>query len=68
MIGVNTLPELITSSYGGKLFINKFPWDFQSRAWDCIQAWNFDKIKKEELTGRPVFNHYSVLNNERLKH
>ena len=68
MIGVNTLPVLITQAYGRHLFINKFPWDFQPRAWDCILAWNFHKVKNEMLTGNTALDYYSYLNNIQLRY
>ena len=68
MIGVKTLPELISSAYGRQLFINKFPWDFQPRAWDCILAWHFHKVQEEKITGRPALDHYSFLDNIQIKY
>ena len=47
--GVKTLPELVTNEHEKvALFVNKFLWDFQPRAWDCINTWHYHKIVTEQ--------------------
>ena len=47
MLGVKHLPTLVHQSYGRHLMANKFPLNFQPMAWDCMQVWHNDKVKKE---------------------
>ncbi|XP_075246734.1 beta-1,3-galactosyl-O-glycosyl-glycoprotein beta-1,6-N-acetylglucosaminyltransferase-like isoform X2 [Convolutriloba macropyga] len=67
MIGVKTLPELVNTYYGTALFANKFLWDFQPRAWDCMYAWHYRRQQDEYFTGR-VSNSFAIKIEENHDH
>ena len=52
MMGVNHLWKLTNWSYGRFLFVNKFLWDFQPFAWNCMLTWHWDKVRHEYKTGQ----------------
>ena len=56
IFGVNDLPNLMRKAYGRSLFANKFFWDFQPMAWDCMQEWHHARIAEESRTGRSALN------------
>ena len=68
LIGVETLPELINHSHGRQMFANKFQWNFQPMAWDCLLAWNYHKVKTEKATAKLPMSHYSFLDNVKLQY
>ncbi len=44
--GVGDLPRLTTTP---ALIANKFSYDFQPLAYDCLEKWYFDKVRQENL-------------------
>ena len=60
MIGVNTLP-ILAQQHGKCLAINKFPWEFQPMAWDCMIAWHVDRVRKELETKTSAVNFHRFL-------
>ncbi|XP_064597380.1 beta-1,3-galactosyl-O-glycosyl-glycoprotein beta-1,6-N-acetylglucosaminyltransferase-like [Liolophura sinensis] len=42
IFGTDDLPSLTLQPH---LFANKFHWDFQPYAWDCLEEWHFNKTR-----------------------
>ena len=48
--GVGDLPRLTATP---ALIANKFSYDFQPLAYDCLEKWYFDKVRHEGLAPAP---------------
>nr|KAG5703705.1 hypothetical protein BaRGS_022994 [Batillaria attramentaria] len=59
VFGVGDLPRLTLSPH---LIANKFFYDFQPLAYDCLEEWYFHKVHLEN-SGRPQFLNVSLYEN-----
>ena len=48
ILGFYDLLALTKKFYGSLLVANKFYWDFEPLAWDCMQNWHNQKMEKEK--------------------
>ena len=67
MLGVKHLPILVSQSYGRKFIANKFPWQFEPIAYDCMQVWHHNKVRREYETGRMAMDIGYFINNSYVK-
>ena len=67
MLGVKHLPILVSQSFGRKFIANKFPWQFEPIAYDCMQVWHHNKVRREYETGRTAMDIGYFINNSYVK-
>ena len=59
---------MTTESYGRQLFANKFIWDFQPAAWDCMNVWHHVKMERERLKGKTAMDTSYFTTSSYIKH
>ena len=67
MLGVKHLSHLVNHSYGTKLIANKFPWQFQPMALDCLHAWHDEKVIREYRSRKTNLDISQFINNSYVK-